>query len=484
MVKTFITNSPAINMSIVGFGNAGSRVADVFATYKLKNGAPTYNCLALNSNTGDLDALRNIPKDNRVSLELGGLGKNPTRAAEILDENEEVKEKLHNFITKKVRPKDDLVLFLAGLGGGTGTSTIVKAIDHFAKHHNTPVIKEEVNKLLVKVGKEEFAKNQAKYMREGLKNAERRFKKIGIVVTLPLRNDGPDVLRQVNDFSQQLWKMANDPLKGIAFITFADNQHFNDKFKGLEESELNGIKNFRDYANIEIASIIHELNTAPTSGSAAVLLDREDFKRTLLEHRGSLVLSRVDKANKDITNSDNIVEMFKQSLSQSNLHSPIKLVNENIAKKVHHIGVLAVLDKEKKLSDGSFLEDTIEMLHEQLPINGTVFSGFIEEKNNFSTSSYLFYKVEGLPERLEKGLVEEFQEYQKRNKDFSYEKASIASIDQDDDYDVELDFSEMGLQIGIEVDEKKESDSPSNQDNEVEELDFDIEEFYNKVNNS
>ena len=28
---------------------------------------------------------------------------------------------------------------------------------------------------------------------------------------------GPDVLRQVNDFSQRIWKLANDPTKGVAF---------------------------------------------------------------------------------------------------------------------------------------------------------------------------------------------------------------------------------------------------------------------------
>lgn len=60
---------------------------------------------------------------------------------------------------------------------------------------------------------------------------------MGIVVTLPVRADGPDVLRQVNKFSQEIWKLANDPAKGVAFVVFADNQHFYDEFKGLNENE-------------------------------------------------------------------------------------------------------------------------------------------------------------------------------------------------------------------------------------------------------
>ena len=43
--------------------------------------------LALNSNDGDLKGLKYIPVDNRISLNLGGLGKNPQKAMKILEEN-------------------------------------------------------------------------------------------------------------------------------------------------------------------------------------------------------------------------------------------------------------------------------------------------------------------------------------------------------------------------------------------------------------
>ena len=38
---------------------------------------------------------------------------------------------------------DELVLFFAGLGGGTGTSTIVKAIEEFYDYNNKPLIQQE-----------------------------------------------------------------------------------------------------------------------------------------------------------------------------------------------------------------------------------------------------------------------------------------------------------------------------------------------------
>ena len=112
---------------------------------KLGNGI--YNCLALNSNDGDLKGLKYIPVDNRVSLNLGGLGKNPQKAMKILEENEEVSDKLKNFIQKEVRVVDDLVLFCAGLGGGTGTSTIIKAIEEFYEFNTKPLINQELKNL-------------------------------------------------------------------------------------------------------------------------------------------------------------------------------------------------------------------------------------------------------------------------------------------------------------------------------------------------
>ena len=92
MAKSFTKNAPAINMTMVGFGQAGTRMADEFAKFKKEDGQSVYNCLALNSNDGDLDGLVHIPFRNRVSLELGGLGKNPEVAMSILEENKLLKK--------------------------------------------------------------------------------------------------------------------------------------------------------------------------------------------------------------------------------------------------------------------------------------------------------------------------------------------------------------------------------------------------------
>ncbi|MGG0731336.1 cell division protein FtsZ [Bacillus paramycoides] len=454
MAKNFLKNEVAVKMTMVGFGQAGTRMVDKFAEYTHTDGTAVYNCLALNSNDGDLAELKNVPKSNQVSLKLGGLGKNPERAVKVLDSNEEAKEKLKEFITERVRPSDELVLFFAGLGGGTGTSTIIKAIEEFSAFHNKPVIRQELQKVAQEYPMAEIKANQAKFARIAFENAIERkdFIKMGIVVTLPVRADGPDVLRQVNKFSQEIWKLANDKSKGVAFVVFADNQHFYDEFKELNENEKKGIANSRDYANQRISEIIHELNTAANGSGTSVILDSQDFKRILLEKTGCLVINKVSRNMNQIENSHAIIEMFQESLRGSSFHPPIDLMKKNNdgsveASKVHHFGMLAILDEQKNIND-SFMDDAKVEVSNNLPINGTVFNGYLVSKNDFLGSVYTFYKTDALPSRLSKGLVEEFNEFKERQSQIHFTKSQIStieSIDEDEDLGFAFgDFIDMG----------------------------------------
>ncbi len=55
-------NEVAVKMTMVGFGQAGTRMVDKFAEYTHTDGTAVYNCLALNSNDGDLAELKMYPK--------------------------------------------------------------------------------------------------------------------------------------------------------------------------------------------------------------------------------------------------------------------------------------------------------------------------------------------------------------------------------------------------------------------------------------
>lgn len=468
-------------MSLVGFGQAGTRMVDKFAHLKDENGKSIYNCLALNSNEGDLKGLKDIPVANQVSLDLGGLGKNPTKALEILEENNEAKEKLKEFIQKRIRPEDQLVVFFAGLGGGTGTSTIIKAIEEFYEFNNKPLIQEELKKIQKETAPAEFKANIKKYFKQATKKAEEKMVKIGVVAALPLRADGPDALKQVNDFAQRIWKLANDRTKGIAFVMFPDNQFLYDEFNKISENKKPA-ENFRDYANLEIRNMLHELNTATTGGGTEVTFDSADFKRIILEGNGCLVLSKLTRESSNVKSGHDVKHMFLKAMESSSLHAPIELIIEKEDGKkalanIHHIGLLAVLD-EKKSVGSSFIDDArIEITEsDSFSISGTVFTGYLEEKNQNDATVYIFYKTTGLPSRLAKGLVKEYQEYKQRQSSLQFTTTTIATInDQDDDDDDfgDIDLAEFGFE---EVATSNETNDKTSNDDEdelsVDDLDF------------
>lgn len=479
MAKTFTKNKPAINITMVGFGQAGSRMADQFAAIKNADGTSVYNCLALNSNDGDLAGLKHITPNNRESLELGGLGKNPEEAMQILETNEKVKEQLKSFIKDRVRPTDDLVMFFAGLGGGTGTSTIVKAIEEFYEYNNKPKIQEEFNKLKEKYGIDEIKKEPKKYLIEATKIARKRFTKIGVVATIPTRADGPDVLRQVNNFTKKIDDIAKNPNKGVAFVVYPDNQLMYEEFNSLLENERKGIENYRDYANIKLVEEFHELNTATTGGGTSVTFDSADFRRTILEHQGCLFISKVTKPASEIKNGHDINKMFSESLDKNSFHDPIELINPetNQMAKIHHIGILAIIDSKLKVGS-SFIDDARDEIINKLPLNGTVFSGYIEEQNDFSVTVYTFFKAEAFPKRLAKGLVEEYNEFKERQKQITYMSHGIEQISETNEED-DFDLSELAAELGVEdLFEESVGEVASSTDDE----DIDIDDILQQIN--
>jgi len=473
------TNTPSIKMTVIGLGQAGNRIANVFAKVEYKDRTPVYNCLAINSNTADLKDLEYIKDANKLDLMLGGLGKNPEKAIQILEENSKVNELIHDFIQNKIRDDDDLVLFTAGLGGGTGTAAIIKCLREFAKIHNTPVIQEELTKIVKSIGEQEYVKDKKKYVRLAVKQAKEnpKFKKIGIVVTLPVRSDGPDTLRQVNHFAQEIWKMTKTANLGISFTIFADNQLFSDQFRALKTSNFD---NYRDYANEQIFRIINDLNFATNRGGSSVVMDSADFRRIVHEGMGCLVLNKVSRNVEGVVSGAVIENMILESMKGSFLHDPIQLENEDGSQaKIHHVGVLAILDNKADQISTSFLDDARDKIFKNFFLEGTIFTGYLIEKGNYNVTVYTLFKADALPTRLSTGLVEEYQQYQAKKKEVTYKEVEIARIeaaaadDFDDDVAIDLDF----LGIEDEIEETKPEEIQESNLNLLDDINLDYDDI-------
>lgn len=439
----FINEQPALNMTFVGFGQGGCRIVDVFASFKRLDETPYYRTFGLNSNRNDFMELKNIPQNNRISLDLNGFGKDPSEAIDLLKFHEPSILKFEQLVENIQDDSNDVVVFVAGLGGGTGTSTIVKALETYIEKHVTPAIDNVLNKMLqTPENRMKFDKldnkhpEKLKYQLKALNTAYRLnlFKKIGIIVTLPVRADGPNTLRQVNKFTNYLWEKALNPLNGVAFLSFPDNQKFYDDYM----SQRDGLKakNYRDYANIQIAEVFHELNLATNMGGTDVTFDPKDFRKVILEGDGCLNINRLEKNDKSITGERDMYELLSESFKGSLLHAPIVLQEmqdeEVVHQKVHNVGLLSVTNKELAGISSSYLDEVKDTLAGSLLLNGSVFTGHVNlDRTNYKAYAFTFYKTHGLPERLSKGLVEELEEYNQRKGavKFKVDRISVASED-------------------------------------------------------
>lgn len=212
-------------MTVVGFGEAGSRMVDKLASLKDINGNSLYNVLTVTNSSNELIDLLNLPKENQFSFSLGmedSFRRNPKKAFTTLEKEQEINKNLYKFIRNRARPTDHIVLFFAALDDSTGTATIVHAVK---SHMHKPLTE--------------------------------RLRKIGLVVTLPALLNGPKVLRQAHDFAHQLQELANTPNSNIEYVIIADNQTF--FLKWIQDNFIkNEFSTYHDYANREILSIFTE----------------------------------------------------------------------------------------------------------------------------------------------------------------------------------------------------------------------------------
>lgn len=444
-------SQPALNATFVGFGQGGCRIVDVFASFRSTDGKPYYKTFGLNSNKNDFMELKNIPQDNLVSLDLNGFGKDPSEAIDILSLHEESQAKIESLVERIHNKEDDMVVFCATLGGGTGTSTIVKTLETYIKKHVEPEINLVLKNLLEKnnITLEQFAnldeKKQTltKLKAAGLAFKLNRIKKVGIIAALPVRSDGPNTLAQVNKFTNYLWTLAKNPLKGIAFISFPDNQKFYDEW--VENKDVLKEKNYRDYANKQVAEVFHELNLATNMGGTDVTFDPKDFRKVMLEGEGCLNINRSAVSSSKVNSSSDMYELLSETFQGSLLHDPIVLQEldetsgELTHQKVFNVGLLTVTNDDLKDISSSYLDEVKESLSNNLYLNGSVFTGHVNvSKTAYRAVAYTFYKTHGLPARLSKGLVEELNEYRQRKGAVKFKTDSIQRANEET-FDLDLD---------------------------------------------
>ena len=142
-----------MRLCVIGVGQAGGRVADLFAYYNtwkwsnhgnvglLDRGNLVPVSLAVNTAKSDLIGLGSIPKKNRIligqtQVKGHGTGTNNELGAKIVEEEaHNINRALSTLRTHHI----DAFLVIAGLGGGTGSGGSPVLVRQIKDTHETPV---------------------------------------------------------------------------------------------------------------------------------------------------------------------------------------------------------------------------------------------------------------------------------------------------------------------------------------------------------
>jgi len=115
-----------MKLGVIGFGNAGSKIADRLIEYEREAGRTlTRSAVAVNTARTDLAKLEYLPSENQyligqtnVQAKGHGVGGDPDLGADLAREDfPEIKRALDEVPIYEI----DAFLIIAGLGGGTGS---------------------------------------------------------------------------------------------------------------------------------------------------------------------------------------------------------------------------------------------------------------------------------------------------------------------------------------------------------------------------
>ncbi|MEK6978180.1 MAG: tubulin/FtsZ family protein [Candidatus Hydrothermarchaeota archaeon] len=127
---------------MLGLGQAGSKIADLFLADDRKSHVPhTFEAIAINTATSDLMGLQYIPQEDRILLgetivKGHGVGADNRKAAEIAEEESEI---VLNRVSKFDTSNIDAFIVAGGRGGGTGSGTISVICKQLKKIYDEPI---------------------------------------------------------------------------------------------------------------------------------------------------------------------------------------------------------------------------------------------------------------------------------------------------------------------------------------------------------
>ncbi|MGY3716934.1 plasmid replication protein [Sutcliffiella cohnii] len=297
----------SVKFGFFGLGMGGSSIAAACADIKMgkKNLKYPYTSLLVNTNKVDLDK---IDVENSLIKKMTiGNGKGAGRNIHVGEETfESYKEQILESIQTQFQDSD-FVWIVAGLGGGTGTGSVIKAAQLL--HQN------------------------------GYK------KRFGLILTLPRLTEGKTVLSNALERLQTITSL----MKGLGSVIVVDNQKLYDYYSAHQPNA--SVSEYLKFSNQYVAETLHELNivTASFKPYGEYHFDSSEFEN-IIKTPGILHLSKfsVPANTVDTEQTLTYVGKLKENIETGVLSDGYKLQNasrlavsvisnESIAKRVFNI---------------------------------------------------------------------------------------------------------------------------------------------------
>lgn len=259
---------------IIGLGQCGGRLASSF--YELGY----TKSIVINTSSHDLHDLI-IPTKLKIG-DTDGAGKNMEISYEAF-----AKEKSNILHTmNKIFGNDiDHILVCAGAGGGTGSGTIISAIN-LSKIYLKSIGKDNVNS------------------------------KVGAIATIPTNNEVSSPIVRENSIRvlTSLSEMANNDQ--ISPFIIIDNDRVRELFPKLT------VTSFYPTINKTISQLFHTFNAISTKQSELISFDKADYA-TIINCAGHMIMGAITV--KDYTSAENISKAFRNNIETTLLASEFDL---------------------------------------------------------------------------------------------------------------------------------------------------------------
>lgn len=276
--------SLAIKFGILGTGQGGSRLCDVFYQSGYRR------VCVVNTTAQDFLGL-SVPADRQKVLKSqGGAGKDPAKGRDAVKDSQ---EDILNLMRHSFGEDIERILICVGSGGGSGTGSAL------------PLYK------------------LARYYLQQLGRSE----KVGMIVTMPKKTEGGKVQGNAYQLLSDL-KLLVDSKEITPFI-LVDNESIHQMFPSVTTKE------FWNTANRNIVGLFDIFNVLACQKSQYTTFDREDY-RTLLDS-GTIIYgaTKLTHYEKDTDISDGLRNNLKKTL----------LAELDITAATHVAAILCAPDK-------------------------------------------------------------------------------------------------------------------------------------------